>query len=303
VKGKTMQIKNILVPVDFSECSDHAVEYALYLAEKYEAEMTLLHVIVLFQGESHKKKKLDDYEELVREKEKSGLDKINALHKNAGNRGVTVNSEVARDITEYQAILEFIAGNNIDLVVMGTHGRTGIKKWIYGSVAEKIVRLSPAPVLTIQHDDDVREFKINKILAPVDFSDYSKKAVEVAATIAGQFEAGIEFLHVIADPVPLGYHEVGIEGLYTFDQELTEKSLKHLKEFVGRTGSNYMYTILEGIPYMQISEHARTTQTDLIVMATRGKSGLQHFLVGSTTERVVPLAPCPVLTVERESAE
>lgn len=292
-----MNFRNILVPVDFSEFSDYAVEYALFLAEKCGARLTLLHVVTMFQGEGKKKEQLREYEKLVKAKEKEGFNNLKAFNKSAEMRGVSVDSKIARDITEFQAILEFIDKNDVDLVVMGTHGRTGFKKWVYGSVTEKIVRLCPIPVLTTQQP--LKKFAIERILAPVDFSDYSKGAVDSAMSMAKQFQSQLEFLHVIVDPIPLGYYEAGLEGLYTADTEIKERSLEKLKEFVGKTESNYTYTIVDGAPYQETTEHARREQTDLIIMATRGNSGLKHFLVGSTTERVVPLAPCPVLTVER----
>ncbi len=294
-----MNFKNILVPVDFSEFSDHAVEHALFLAEQYGSQVTFLHVIVVFNlMYSESTQMIPEYENMVKEKEREQYEKLEAFKEKAEKRGVASDLQVIRAFKASESILEFVKENDVELVVIGTHGRTGVKKWIYGSVAEKIVRLCPSPVLTVQQPLTKSAFE--KILAPVDFSDYSKKAVETALSVAGQLNSQVEFLHVIVDPIPLGYYEAGIEGLYTMDTELRERTLTRLKAFIGEAEANATYTIANGAPYHEITEHAHDAQMDLIVMATRGNSGLSHFLIGSTTERVVPLAPCPVLTLERD---
>jgi nucleotide-binding universal stress UspA family protein len=292
------KFKSILVPIDFSEFSDRAVDYALYLAERHGARITLLHAVVLHQQEIGEELYVEEYEKIVLAKEEHSRKKFQLHGQKASRRGISLDSQVVRGISAADAILDFINDNGHDLVVMGTHGRTGVKKWLYGSVAEKVVRLSPVPVLTIHQS--WKKFAIQKILVPVDFSEYSKKALDVALPLAKQFNAQLVFLHVIEQEVHPAYYAGGYESLFIIDPQLREKSIHNLKDFVGKPIKNAQYLVTEGRAFKEIVEFADENECDLILLATRGLTGLEHLLIGSTTERVVRLAKCPVLTVERD---
>lgn len=293
-----MKLKNILVPVDFSPFSDMAVEYALSLAEKFEAKVVLAHAIVLFNEEPYEEAFLKAYEREVKLKEKETNDLFIPISEKASERGVEVSSEILRGFSAADAILELIATSEYDLVVMGTHGRTGLKKWIYGSVAEKVVRMSPVPVLTVHNE--MSEFNLERILVPVDFSDYSKKAVEAAVALAREFDATLQFLYVVPQDFHPAWFAGGVATTFKLDVELRERAAERLMEFTGETGVHASYAVLEGIPHSEIVNFARALNVDMVVMGTRGLTGLEHFVVGSTTERVVRLADKPVLTVGRE---
>ncbi len=292
-----MKIKNILVPVDFSKFSDRAVKYALFLAENYAANITLLHSIVLLHEEAHEEETLKAYEKSIRLLEEDSHRLFQEHHEDAGTKNVTINSVTIRGISAADSILDFINDNGFDLVVMGTHGRTGFKKWIYGSVAERVVRLSPVPVITIH--EPLKEFDIKKVLIPIDFSEYSKKAAQAGVEIAKKFGAKLEFLHVVDQAIHPAFYVSGVESVFTIDRELKERTRDNLKTFAGN-GNGGTFTVIEGRPAREIVNYAEHINADFIVMATRGLGGLEHLLIGSTTERVVRWASVPVLTVERE---
>jgi nucleotide-binding universal stress UspA family protein len=292
-----MKIAKILVPVDFSEFSEKAVAYALYLAEKYAAHITLVHAMVLHYEEIEEAQHFKEYEKLVEFQENRTLQQFQKHNQQAGSQGVSIDSKILRGISAADALLEFINDSDYDLVVMGTHGRTGIKKWLYGSVTEKVVQHSTVPVLTIHSAWD--KLTIERILVPVDFSDYSKKAVESALEFAKQFNARLVFLHVIAQEVHPAYYATSYDSLFVIDPQLQARSIKNLKEFTGGEIKNAEYVTREGRAYKEIVDYAKENECDLILMATRGLTGLEHLLIGSNTERVVRLAHCPVLTLER----
>ncbi len=292
-----MAFKNILVPTDFSQFSNKAVACALYLAEKYNANITLLHSILLFHEENDDGLQLKEYENFVKEQEVEIKRKMNTHIQSAKKRGVTITSKILRGFSAADTILEHLGEGDYDLVVMGTHGRTGIKKWVYGSVTEKIVRLSRIPVLTTHAFDN--EFQIQKILVPVDFSDYSNSAVQYAKSLAKDFNAHLVFLHTIFNEFQPAYFATGTEAILSLDPELKKRSSKKLEEFVGEI-ENATFVVTEGLAYQSIVDIAEENNIDLIVMATRGLTGLDHFLIGSTTERVVRLSKTPVLTIERD---
>lgn len=292
-----MKITKILVPVDFSEFSRRALTYAIYLARESAAHITLLHAVVLHYEEADEMQHLKNFEKVVELQEKRLQAELARHHIDTDQHGIIFDSRIIRGVSAPDVILEFISQNDYDVVVMGTHGRTGVKKWLYGSVTEKVVRHSPVPVLTIHNL--WKKFIIESILVPVDFSEYSKKAIEAAKELAKQFDARLTFLHVISQEVHPAYYATSYDSLFIIDRQLRERSLRNLKEFVGSGVTDAGFEIKEGQPYKEIVGYAEEMGCDLIVMATRGLTGLEHLLIGSTSERVVRMAKCPVLTLER----
>ncbi len=292
-----MKVSKILVPVDFSPFSEYATKYALHFAEKFHASITLLHVIVLYEADADEEKQIKQLEEIIKRKEENTQKLIDQQHQKIDPKKHKIDSKVIRGISAANSILEFIDENDYDIVVMGTHGRTGIKNWIYGSVAEKVVRLSQIPVLTV-HQRKKQEIDIKKIVVPIDFSENSKKGIQSATNIAKEFNAQIEFLHIIEQQLHPSFHVVGIESIFAINPDLKVISTDKLKEFC-KTDIEAVYTVLEGIAHQTIADYTKDIDADLIVMSTRGFSGLDHLLIGSTTERVVRIAHCPVLTVGR----
>lgn len=144
------------------------------------------------------------------------------------------------------------------------------------------------------------EFKIERILVPLDFSPASTQALDYAVSMAKQFHAGIDLVHVYppdeASSVPGGGHLLfeAAETIERLNEELTGIHRKHVREF--RPENCH---IRGGRPYQEIVRVAREIDADLIVLATRGHSGLKHLLLGSTAERVVRNAPCPVLVARK----
>lgn len=301
-----MKIKHILVPVDFSEYSDKAVEYALFLAETQGARVTLMHAIVLHQHDINEEAHLQEYEAIVKKKEQESYRQLRQQNKHAETRGITIESRIVRGVSAADCILEFVQKQTFDLLVIGSHGRTGFKKWIYGSVAEKVLRLSPVPVLTTHHS--LKKFVLDKILVPIDFSDYSKESIHVARDLAKHYNSQLIFLHVVEQPLYPAFYATSSSPLFVIDPRLREDALKKLRDFTGvedMKGSseystvNIEHLVLEGTVYQEIVGFAEEKKVDLIVMATRGLTGMEHLLVGSNAERVVRLASSPVLTLGR----
>jgi nucleotide-binding universal stress UspA family protein len=144
--------------------------------------------------------------------------------------------------------------------------------------------------------------QITRILVPVDFSSHSDRAFRYALRLANRFDASLELLHVIDNPIASGAWTAEVyvpnlpEMLDTLRRE-AEKRLAVLKSDAGRGGVYVETDVLTGQPAHTIVEHAQTGGFDLIVMGTHGRTGFSHLFVGSVAERVVRRAPCPVLTV------
>jgi len=144
-----------------------------------------------------------------------------------------------------------------------------------------------------------------KILIAIDFSENSDYAFEYALTLARQFQAEMTIMHVINEPVDLRGFYVPHISFEQLEKEIEEGAEKMMEKFCQTKMvdfSNYKTAIVTGIPYEEIIRKAEETSTSLIVLGTHGRTGLDHLIFGSTAERVVRSATCPVLTI-RMTAE
>jgi nucleotide-binding universal stress UspA family protein len=191
-----------------------------------------------------------------------------------------------------------------DLIVMPTHGRTGLKHVFLGSTAERIVQHSPCPVFVVREKKRTRKngspLPIKTILVPVDFSDCSRRGLEYAIEVANEFGARIILLHATY----LGYI-YSSEGNALYDipglqAAARRNARRHMQKLVrasnfGHAKFETVFTI--GSPVLDICAFAKDHDVDLIITSTHGLTGLQHVLIGSVAEQVVRHAPCSVLVV------
>ena len=143
---------------------------------------------------------------------------------------------------------------------------------------------------------------INKILVSTDFSEPSRRAIEYAVSLQGVFKARLEIVHVIFDGTYLITSYVPQGTLQGFLGELEAGASQHLDDFIASCevlkGVEFTKKLLKGTPYSEITDWAAKSGTDLIVIGTHGRTGLDHMLFGSTAEKVIGRAACPVLTVK-----
>ncbi len=142
--------------------------------------------------------------------------------------------------------------------------------------------------------------EINKILVPIDFSDYSKKAFNYALDFSKHFDSSITLIYVVEPQIYPADFTMGQVAIPNVDSNLTEAAEKELKSLVESTEyekGKLDYKIRIGQPFHEIIETASELDTDLIIIATHGHTGVEHLLFGSTAEKVVRKAPCPVLTL------
>jgi nucleotide-binding universal stress UspA family protein len=295
---EVVKVENIIVLIDFSRFSDNAFYYAMFLAEAYHAKITLLHCIVLFREELVEEKQSKSYEAIIMQNERTRLKKMDKNGGEARKRGIPYKSVILRGFSAADTILDHLVSEQYDLVVMGTHGQTGTRRWLIGSVAEKVVRHSPVPVITIRKQ--IRKINIKNILIPVDLTTASKEGVRCGIEITKKFNARQHFLYVLTSESNPGNY-LSTFGLSVKLNPETKKILKNrIVEFFKINVENAVLAVEEGSVNQCIKHYTEQNGIDLVIMASEGAGAFEYLVLDSTTERVVRTVNCPVLTMHSE---
>ena len=302
-----MTLQHLLVPTDFSASADAALNHAVSLADRFNATLHLLHVVndpgAGWYGLGDAEVQIDRLKEEAEAKAKNRLQGMAEE-----STAVEVRTAVAQrlNLKVADAIQEYVAGHSIDLVVMGTHGRQGLGRLVLGSVANRLIRRSGCPVMTVRKreagPDEPSDVEYENLLAPIDFSDHSRTALRLSKEVAARYGATQHLLFVAEKRVVPTFSDTGIPGVgvVEMDPEIVanaETALEELNESVGGPEVMSAYHVEKGDVDEDIINFTEANDVDLIVMATRGLTGIDRFILGSNTERVVRVAPCPVLTV------
>jgi len=303
---KTLNIQNIVVPIDFSEMSVQAVQIAKQLARRFGGSIHLAHVrqfnyaanfvapappIVPFS--------FMGYEQ---EAEQTALKELKKVARECDVPSASC--DVLSGAPPFDEICRLAQTIPADLVVMPTHGRTGLKHVFLGSTAERTVQHSSCPVLVARgkalQSNHGSQFRIKTILVPVDFSSCSREGLRYAIAFANEFGAKIILLHATY----LGY-VYSCEGTVIYDipglqkaaRETAERKMRELIRSVNFGGVKSKAVFTEGSPVLDICAFAKDHDVDVIITSTHGFTGFTHVLIGSIAEQVVRHAPCSVLVV------
>jgi len=293
--------ESILVPTDFSTASDRAIEIAKGLADRFDAEIHALHVRQLTDDPNVEQSVLDEVEWVLQPAVHEAGESLKKLAEN--DRGLRYVGHVEHGISVADAILDAVGEYNCDLVIMGTHGRRPLSQFLMGSVARRVVRFSPVPVITT-HAGAKGHFPPTKILAAYDSSEDSIEAVRFTRAWASAFGARVVLIHVVEDVVYPAFYPVDVvRGDYVENIEhgcraaLERAASEHLN------GIESESVVVHDKAARGITAYARDHDCDLVVLATRGLSGVAHVLMGSVAARVVRTADVPVLTVRSEASD
>ena len=283
-------IKKILCPVDFFPASDAAVSHAAALAGNYEASIHLLHVITPVAVGTYEY--AIDTAELMKSMEERSTDELKKLAAKVKEASISCEFQICvGDV--YDEIKRAIEVARPEIVVMGTHGRRGVERWFIGSTTEKLLRHSPVPLITISAAGEKPAApRFQRILVTTDFSDGTPDALAYAFSVAQENESQISLLHVI--------HDVAADVSGKYRDSLIEGVHKQLNDLVPAEAKNWCDVntrVDTGIPYRIILRILEDEKIDLVVMNIHGKGMLDRALLGSTAERVVRVAPCPVMLI------
>ena len=304
-----IEIRRILCPVDFSDHSRRALDHAIAIARWYEATVTVLRVfspapvatfgpgpvvlepIVLTSV---------DRDQLLAD--------TKAFAETESAPGITIEALV-REGNAAEEILEQATSMKADLLVIGTHGRSGFERLVLGSVTEKVLRKANCPVMTVPKrlPDAVPAGPVlyKRILCPVDFSDSSLHALKYATSMAQEADGHLTVLHVVAHEFENADDMASISDagmtIDSFVKQREEALRRRLQEAVATAPEfcSVESLMTHGTPWREVLRIAAERQSDLIVMGVQGRGAADLLFFGSTAQHVVREASCPVLTLRR----
>ncbi len=303
---KTLSIQNIVVPIDFSKMSVQAIQIARRLARRFGASIHLAHVRHFNCGADFVAPAPPIVPFSFMPYEQNGEQiALKELKKVADECGVpSASRNVLSGAPPFDEICRLAQTIPADLVVMTTHGCTGLKHVFLGSTAERIVQHSPCPVLVTRGDraqsNNSSPSRVTTILVPVDFSNCSREGVRYAISLANEFRAKIILLH--ATYLGYIYSTEGaaiydIPGLQKAARKTAERKMRELVRSMNFGGLTFETVFTEGSPVLDICAFAKDHDVDLIITSTHGLTGFKHVLIGSIAEQVVRHASCSVLVV------
>lgn len=274
-------MKKIIVPIDFSEYSDYALETAAILAKKNNAEILALHMLeisdaILTKNDSEMKMETLFFLKLAEKRFNEFLDKDYL-------EGVNV-TPIVKHFKVFSEVNDVAKEHDADLIVMGSHGSSGLKEFFVGSNTEKVVRHAEIPVLVTKHNPILTDFE--NIVFACDFTD---EAVEPYLRACRMFDSLGSKMHLVYVNLP--------SESFKSSAEMEAKVVKFLKKANGNLDKlnsvKYVadYTVEKGI-----LNFANVIGADLIAVATHGRKGLAHFFEGSISEDIANHSMLPVMS-------
>ena len=296
-----MNIAKVLVPTDFSENAEHALEYAIGLAKASGSEIHLLHVPVvptyLLMDLSYSPG--PEVVTRIHEEAQEALDESAEAIEAARVPHV----EALREGTVHEVIRDYAIEQGIDLIVVGTHGRTGVAKLLYGSVTERVVKTAQTPIIVVPPGAAPQPMSL---VVAYDFSEPAKRAAEAARAVHGTFPGSIHLVHTYLD-VWAEYTDRGAvvgdaaerrrEALARGLEEMLNEAAGELFSIDAQAVQCHLAT---GDPAKGILAVANEVGASLICAGTTGKSGVERVLLGSVARRLLHDSQIPILLAHQD---
>ena len=298
-------LKCILCPTDFSAASTHAFHYALAVGAWFNAQIVVVHVhplrlpvaSLVAAGRGEPLQPLTSSED-ERDRLVENL-RVFVGMEAPGRHDVTWHLDESTDVSD--AISKRATALQAELIVVGTHGRSGVRRHLVGSVAERVMRTAPCAVLAVPpHAPRIPGTmpRIERVICAVDFSPPSEHALECASAVAGRAGARLTVAHIVE--LPPDIPDVPHADLTGYRRARFEQARRQLQELLSGHLLNHLRVdelLLAGRPGPELLRLASEQQTDLMVMGVQGRHAAGVLLFGSVTNHVLREAACPVLTV------
>jgi nucleotide-binding universal stress UspA family protein len=278
----------VIIPLDGSEIAERALAFGATIAEKIDIPIQLVHICRIGADEPEM------------------AESRNYLRKVAGNLTGRVQMRVERG-RPAETIIRVAHEANDPFIVMSTHGRGGLHRWMTGSVADEVVRSAGIPVLLVRGDQKVMDptgFPIRSILLPLDGSTYGETAIPYAVEIARAFDSTIHLLRIVDTPSAYAMLSRHMEAAITANalDEVISSMREEAKDYIENVSTRMIEqgitvkpVVLEGYPGEQLLEYERRGFFQLVVMATAGRSGISRVVFGSVAERMLKMGRSPVM--------
>jgi nucleotide-binding universal stress UspA family protein len=298
-----MNIKKIAIGIDFSPESDIATRHAMDIARHVGAEVVLVHVGAILDQSLHVSElvhpSIKEWEHLVHQELAEDRRRLEEMRGRLRGQGVEI-SHVVCDGFADTALAETAGDIGADLLVVGTHGRSGLRRFFLGSISERVVRLSNTNVMVARALDN-GPGGYRRILVPTDFSAPAARALELAFDLAAR-GAAIEMVHFWQVPMtastpyaPFKAAEAALATVREAMAEAAEQSGQRLLERYRSSGVDLTYHAVEASPAHGIHDRLAQGSYDLVVVGSHGRRGIRRLLLGSVAELTVRHAPCSVL--------
>jgi nucleotide-binding universal stress UspA family protein len=284
----------ILFPTDGGDGANATLDHVLDLAADHGATVHVLNVADTTHDSVTRVGR-----DVVDVLEHEGEDVVEAAADRAAERGVeTVTSVLQGGVAE--TVVAYAADNEIDLIAMPTQGRTGLDRLLLGSTTERVVRQSAVPVLGLRPDREPAPYPYRNVLVPTDGSERAGRALDQAVALAARSGATLHLLSVV---------DVGNVGVEAYSG--TDPLVSAAEETVAEAAAVAEAAGVETVEHVEVGSSAargirsylEDSDVDLVVMGTRGRTGVERYLIGSVAERTVRTSPVPVLTVSDADSE
>ena len=286
----------ILVPTDGSDHAVRAAEHGLFLARLFDAEVHLLNVV--------------DVQAAAGIFDAGGVDRAFVERLEADGEAAIESIEAVADETDAlqtalvrgepaDAILDYAEEHGAELIAMGTHGRSGVNRYIAGSVTERVVRLAEVPVLTARADDGTSfAGDYDEILVPTDGSEPAAAAIDHGLAIAEAADARVHAVNVVdVGGLAAGSEYARVGDLREHLRDAGERATEEIATRARDAGLDAVTAVREGPPAKTLLSYVDDKGVDLVTMGTAGRTGINRYLLGSTTERIIRHSDAPVLAV------
>ena len=297
---------HIVVPLDGSQLSEAALAYVVPLARKVESKVVLLHAISDPYGEifDDAPDRIEAATAMRREATASADSYITGVVERVSAEGVECEKYLSYGAPA-SAILEYVAERKPDLIAMSTHGRSGLRRMVVGSVTSAILPRAETPALIVHppEDEEQPEISFQSLVVPLDMSSRSEAVLPLASELAGALSLDTTLITCI--PSPSRLYIGSVPEVYPYPDDLPQQALEAREEYLQEVSNTFSegqsadahWEILEGGPARKIVEYAEARHNTLIAMCTQGRTGLGRMVLGSITDAVIRAGNIPVLVV------